>query len=159
MGNLGGFALRAACGGKTVPIVSPPTTANACLPIALASPLPAPPIDSLAAWLVFSQDAGRFSFSSTSRPTVFLTSGSRDDAQTWVECRPAGHLVLPAASVSPAHTQSCCRRDTDILLLASSSTLCRRAVEPSLNSFGPIASRELTDNHHVRGIDESSRLV
>ena len=35
--------------------------------------------------------------------------------------------------LSPADTQSCCRKGTDILLLASSSPLCRRAVETSLN--------------------------
>ena len=59
--------------------------------------------------------------------------GSRDDPSTWVERRPAGHSVSPAASVSLADTQSCCHRGTDIPSSASSSSLCRRAVEPSLN--------------------------
>ena len=36
----------------------------------------------------------RFSFSSTSRPTVFLTSGSRDDTHTWAERRLAVPLQL-----------------------------------------------------------------
>ena len=38
-----------------------------------------------------------------------------------------------AGGPSPADTQSCCRKGTDILLLASSSSLCRHAAEQSLN--------------------------
>ena len=35
--------------------------------------------------------------------------------------------------LSPADARSCRRRRTDILLLASSSSLCRRAIQPPLN--------------------------
>ena len=47
-----------------------------------------------------SQSEGRFSFSSSSRPTVFLTSGSRDDPHTWVERRLAGHLHCAGAQLN-----------------------------------------------------------